>query len=338
MNKKGFASVLVFLILAITFGVLLVAYRLNIASKTSNKSAVSLPETKQEDIIESNGYKTFSDVFTKKVESNVTNMPIPTLITNNPENIVSEVQKYMNKISPLIQFSTESKNTPYDYGPYLWWISNDGWNIIDNSAQEMKYEDELIIGNLKDPVYLCPLNSNSCTRVRLIQVLSKAISDLLSQNGYIKNQLNSSTNEDDKKFYDYIQAYKKGETKCVVSLSGDLPTSLSLTCADQFDNAYQEQTPFLRRLSNDPQSGKYYKNSAISKIQQKNDFVRLDVRGRRGGSYQVMKLISGNWVRLYGGQDFPLCGTVSKLGVPKEIYLQCYDCDSLTSCGLDNLR
>ena len=197
----------------------------------------------------------------------------------------------------------------------IWWISPDDLNIINDDASGF----ELRSFNCEKDV------SQLLGFKEIAQSASSKIDLEMRLNGFNLNQKNSSTSIADKQFYDYVQAYEKGTTKCVfvanpdcgsTSLEGSMYYTFSLGCTEDFDKNYQQQAPYLTDLGID---------KAVIHVQKKvGDFVKLNVNERRTGHYTVAKLINGKWKELFFGQDIPTCEALEKNAVPKELMSECY--------------
>ncbi|MFA5932660.1 MAG: hypothetical protein WCV81_00170 [Microgenomates group bacterium] len=226
------------------------------------------------------------------------------------------------QIQPIIyqagtEFSQISKDYPastitYPDNSFLWWISKDGYNIINDNSPTVSL-------NLS-----CPDQNPQ----PLKQALSKAIpavSKIFQNNGFTLNKTNSSISLDDDRFYDYIQAFEKDDIYCTLvgdpDCSGNTGSTnfyqtISVTCTNQFAKNYQDQIPYLSDLN--------IKDGVIHLATTYGDFVYIAQNFRRTGHYIIAKKENSKWVKLIEGQDVPSCETVNKERVPHQIMEECY--------------
>ncbi len=196
----------------------------------------------------------------------------------------------------------------------LWWISQDNLNIInDNSSGEV----------LK--VFNCINDSERKIFKEVTQTLGPKINQIMKQQGFSQNKINSSASIEDDKFYDYVQAYEKGADKCVFTASPDCGSLLdekqmyyafSFTCTKNYDLNYQSQAFYRKDLG--------IKDSIIHVQKQVDDFVYLNVNYRRSGHFTIAKKVDNKWTEIVSGQDKPPCNVLEQNKVPKEIQSECY--------------
>lgn len=242
------------------------------------------------------GFFTYQNYQLKKQATLVKNLPVNNKLLST---IKSEFQiineKYHGKV-----FETSKLG--------IWWLSPDGFNIINDDSAGIEFN-----------IFDCEANFKDIT-----QLIGNQLDVILKQGGYMINQKNSSKSTEDDQFYDYIQAYENGATKCVFVANPDCVTSdeelemhysFSFGCTDAFDTNYQQQTPFLKDLG--------IKDAIIRVEQRTGDFVNLSVNDRRTGYYLIAQLINGKWQEIFSGQDVPSCKVVEKYKIPKEIISDC---------------
>ena len=125
-------------------------------------------------------------------------------------------------------------------------------------------------------------------------------------------------------FYDYVQAYEKGISKCVFkanpycvafSETESFYNSFSFTCTESYDNNYIEQSQYLKDLD--------IKDAIISVSKKVDGHALINVNYRRTGHFVIAKLVDGKWVEVYSGQDYPRCDLMEENKVPEEIYSEC---------------
>lgn len=227
----------------------------------------------------------------------------------NAKNIFSDVDSEFKKAGKKYNATvSQSNDLP------VWWVSPDKLNIInDNSGGEvLKISD-------------CENDPNQQNFKTAAQELGATLDKTLKRNGFIFNSQNSSKNIDDTQFYDYIQAYEKGNQKCVYTASPDcaggigdtiMAYSYSFACTDKYDENYLAQAPYLKDLG--------IKDAIVHISKRDGDFVLLNVNYRRSGYYTIAKLVSNKWVEVYSGQDLPPCKVINQNQVPKTIAPNCY--------------
>lgn len=195
----------------------------------------------------------------------------------------------------------------------LWWISDDGWNIFDKEAVSIDVTvpvEKRWIGNINATH---PYARN----------IKQEVSKIFMAEGFELDSHNSSQEESDTKFYDYVVAFKKNEIRCALVTDNDVSVkderevfSIYISCSEKFRDKYTEQSPYLISLNN--------KEIVISDIKKIGDFVRLEVHARRSGYYIVGKIEKLKFAKIFEGQDAPLCSLVEEYNVPQEIYGECF--------------
>lgn len=249
----------------------------------------------------------FSQNHTSKISPNPT--PTPFIIN---QGIISQAGQKLLKAS---------KNYPgseinYSNNLSLWWISPDQLNIINDNSSGVQL-------NLK-----CAEPNSGITELPLTRTLNTLLPDLnktFIDNGYTKNVLNSSKSLTDDRFYDYIQAYQKDNTRCTIVGNADcsgtksdsiMYQTITIMCTDQYDQNYQQQAQLLKDLN--------IKDTIIHVKTQVNDFVNLNVNYRRAGHFIIAQKQAGKWQQIFSGQDQINCELVKKYQIPQEIYEDCY--------------
>lgn len=197
----------------------------------------------------------------------------------------------------------------------VWWISKDNLNIINDNSSGIQ------------------LNVNDCVAdigsgklfYTTAQELGPKVDSIVRKAGFSKNLKNSSKDIDDDRFYDYVQAYERGNQKCVfianpdcASLIGEAQMyyAFSFACTDDFENNYKAQAPFLKDFE--------IKDAVIRVDKKIGDYMRIIVNYRRSGSYIIAKLVDGKWKELFAGQDYPPCAIINQYQIPKEISSDCF--------------
>lgn len=239
-----------------------------------------------------------------------------------PEKANNRAPLALNSASMLNEVYERINNNPkftYQFGPPerdlwgLWWVSNDGWSIYDSGALSM---------DMAIPVAKGWAGNVNATHP-MAQEMNKAVSQIFLVSGFKPDAVNFSKNERDDQFYDYILAFRSGETRCALVTDGDVSVEgekeffiVSVSCSDNFNKKYEEQSPYLRDLG--------LKGVVISPVKSVGDFIKLDAHARRSGYYIIAKKETLKWVNIYEGQDAPPCSVVKKYAIPQEIYGECF--------------
>ena len=195
------------------------------------------------------------------------------------------------------------------------WVGDDGYRILVPATES----------------FFVAKQSNFLSDFRIIPNLYfyqelAVIKQVFAKRGFILDVKNFSKNILDKSFYDYIQAYRKGNELCVVKvnpdntsyLSGDYDTaySLSVSCGNTFDEAYNEQLPFIKAIKDFKPE---YKNLTVRLYEHSGNFFKVGVGGFRGGSSAVLKKEGEKYRVLYISQEDPYCELIENENIPAEV-------------------
>lgn len=214
-------------------------------------------------------------------------------------------------VKEFIEDKTQPDNILVSEKSYVWWLSSDGYNIINNNTYGIE-------------------SQFSCTDYKAsrfdssLKTLAPIFPNFIKQNGFSENSLNTSKSLTDDKFYDYVQAYEKNGLKCVLTASpdcsgigdGSMWQTISFSCTSDFDKNYAIQAPILKDLG--------IKDAIVSISKQVGNFAEIQVHYRRTGHYVIAVQEGGVWKELYSGQDIPSCSMMTQYNVPKEIYENCF--------------
>ena len=239
------------------------------------------------------------EITSDEIVRKLNDVHIPVFKNSDPNVVIEAIYQSINVVSPL-KFSYSSEGSQ-------WWISEDGWNIIVRNATT-------ITMGISAPYRLDQVSSiNPISPIS--RELNNAISRMFIDNGFKLNIENSSGSKTDR-FYDYVVAFKKDETRCTLTINGD-DGNLDVACSNQFQEAYEEQIPYLRGLND--------RNDVVELRKKIGDFVYLSVHARRAGYAVIGKMEGEKMEVIYTGQDTPDCDLMNKNKVPKEIYKDCHD-------------
>lgn len=241
------------------------------------------------------------------------------LINNNQRDLPKKITATVTHQAQPFVSNTNVLATDPD--TTIWWISNNDYNILIPTKDSVLFK-------VKPPQDMEP-TTNIATILKLpnMQAFINLSIDTLKQHGFVKNEKNSSTSLADKEFYDYIQAYEKGITKCTIVVNPDLYGDVGATqfyftietaCSNEFEKYYTEQEPILKSLD--------LHKEVISGIEkQQGDFYWFNINYRRSGYYTIAKKVGNTYIPIFSGQDVPPCDTMKKYAVPSSFYGQCYD-------------
>ncbi len=233
-------------------------------------------------------------------EKELNEIKIPVFANNEPDIVINSTLQSLNNSSLPIKFLNPVKSSQ-------WWISDDGWSIIDPNT--VSITSSVSTSNVEHQSPVNPLNP-------LAKELNNLISKIFLDNDFALNTLNTSKSETDNEFYDYVVAFQKDETRCILKTNGDYG-EYTISCSNSFQEAYEKQIPYLKALNN--------RNSIVSVRERIGDFVWLNVHLRRTGYLALMK-DNGEEIKLiFTGQEAPFCDLMIENQVPKEVYGACYD-------------
>lgn len=195
----------------------------------------------------------------------------------------------------------------------VWWITPDGWSIL-VTTNESFVAKVLPTGSSPNKIEFTKLNS--------------IVKQAMQTNGFSFNSLNSSSSESDGKYYDYVQAYEKGEIKCLATSSPDVGhgsdetkfySSFTFSCFKDADlqSAYAKQSPFLKGLN--------AKEAVVSNIRINGNRATMSINWRRTGASVWMYRVGNEWKKVIIAQAIPMCAELEKNNVPKEFWITCFD-------------
>jgi len=224
---------------------------------------------------------------------------------NDPDIIIKELQKNINDSSD-IKFIDKTQATENKWlFDSQWWISDDGWNILDKNASSIASANSLS----ENQYGYSDIPSSKA------QELTKELSAIFLDNSFVLNENNTSDLENEKDFYDFITAFQKNETRCTLTLNKDNGLYI-ITCSDNFQKAYNEQIPYLKGLD--------IRNMVAVRINRIGDYAKVDFGLRRTGHFKIIKIDGNKMEEIFGGQEYPSCELMDKYKIPKEIYENCY--------------
>lgn len=227
------------------------------------------------------------------------------------ENIPPQFREIFRELSTFVSTKTRPLNTWLVNDRGVWWISQNNFNIINSNAYAL-------VANF------------ACRNNKLVEfneakeIFTPKTTEIMQKNGFTINMVNSSQSLEDKKFYDYVQGYEKGDTKCTLTISPDCSGNdefsiyqpITFACTENYLDNKEKQEPFLRDLE--------ITQGIIHVSQQIGDYAKIQVHFRRTGSYKIAMKKDGRWIELYSGQDTPSCKIMKEYQVPTELYDNCF--------------
>lgn len=141
--------------------------------------------------------------------------------------------------------------------------------------------------------------------------------------GFTQNERNSSTSTLDTRFYDYVQAYEKGDELCTVSVNPDNGSyqgsdtrtgyTLEVSCGNTLATAQAQQRPFLDALE-------YRNKEAVVRVaNQRGVFFEVSTHFRRVGQTAVLKREESGYRVLFITQEAPPCAIVDAERIPFDV-------------------
>ena len=228
--------------------------------------------------------------------------------------LLSKVQNELETVAPIVKRSTMD----------LWWITRDGFSIINDSSPAIEAQFPGCESDLSD---YSKWKANAVKMVEVIDAVMTNEGFTFDNTTNSSTSLSVSTNFNDSKHYDYIKAYFRGETKAVLSISPDCGStsqadnpemyySASFGYTNDFQKNYDEQSPFLYDLD--------LKDVIVHVLESEGEFRLLAFNYRRTGHATIVKRIDGKWTELWSGQDLISCAVRNKHEIPLSIAGACY--------------
>lgn len=197
----------------------------------------------------------------------------------------------------------------------LWWDSSDGYSFIIPTT-----EPALLAAVLE------PFADVNIPEIFFRKELTIA-DEVFARRGFVRNSLNSSTSTLDTHLYDYVQAYEKGKTLCVATVSADYGSypgsgiganakmgySITVSCGDALPDIQEEQRIISNAL------GPRYRGFAVQVDRRDGDFIVAGLRGRRAGMSSLLKREGDTYRVLLVSQEAPPCIILDTEKIPSSI-------------------
>ena len=255
------------------------------------------------------------DTIQKTPPTNEVNVEINEDKQENPKDIIHNIATEVNKDLTELEKGVESADG------YLWWITEDNYNIqILNSPQ-------LAFKHAVSDEFVSKYNFKSIVNYLNSKTTREIIEQTLLDDGFIKNEKNSSIDENDERLYDYISAYQKNDIICTFIVRSEIHSDeknhskyiwSQLIFSNELEEYYNKQKQILDDLN--------LKNKpvVISIKRQMDNFYYINVNYRRTGHYIIAQKINGKFEEIVGGQDYIPCTTAEEFNIPEYIYEKCF--------------
>lgn len=216
-------------------------------------------------------------------------------------------------------FRSIDKNSLIQKNDYkVWWNNDEGYSLIATTTEGI-----LVAKNADNNQVLEPTMIPGAVFKEELNVVKR----IFSNRGFVLNGKNSSTSIDDQSFYDYVQAYKKGNYLCTATINSELSTypgsgfgekakmgyQLYVSCTDRMAEAETEQIPFLDALN------LKNKEQVAELIGSEGDYYHVEIHGRRAGSAAIFKKENGKYRVLLVSQEAPRCSLIDKEKIPYQV-------------------
>ncbi len=194
----------------------------------------------------------------------------------------------------------------------LWWNDEDGYSIIVPGIESIEIAKDDGSG------------ADNFAETSFARDVLNIADEVLTAREFNLNERNSSDNETDRQFYDYVRAYEKGDELCVVRVDPDYGSSgctenmfmcntIEITCGNDLAGSQAKQRPFLEALD------LKNKESVATVISQDDPFYQIGMHGRRAGSAAVLKEEGDSYRVIYIGQEGPPCELMDKERIPASV-------------------
>lgn len=195
----------------------------------------------------------------------------------------------------------------------LWWDGYDGYNFIIPATESVIFAaipGRYIMGaNIPETFFKDEL---------------KIADEVFARRGFSRDAYNSSTSTLDTSRYDYVQAYKKADTVCAITVSSEYSSytgtgigrnakmgyALFAECGDLLANDLAEQRAISDALEPN------YKGFGVHVDRRDGDFMSVGLRGRRGGVMAILKQTGKTYRVLIVTQEAPPCALMDKEKIP----------------------
>ena len=199
----------------------------------------------------------------------------------------------------------------------LWWNDIDGYSIF------IPTDESIILAKSK----MGEISEFSSVPEKYFSQELGIAKQIFKSQSYVLNKRNSSENEFDTQFYDYIQAYEKNDEVCVINVNSEYGSygcknagldsgmcyKMSVSCSKDFVVTQSLQRPFLEALE------LQNKETVIRVISKEEPFYQLAISGRRAGSAGVLKKEGDVYRVLFIGQEAPPCDIIDKESIPSSV-------------------
>jgi hypothetical protein len=236
------------------------------------------------------------------------------------------------------RFKAIDKNAIIQKTDYeMWWNNDEGYSLLASSSESIFIAKDFR-GQLSEPETV----ADGIFKKELD--ITKTV---FASRNFTLNINNSSVDPEDQRFFDYVQAYEKGNYLCTVTVSSEVATYpgsgfgenakmgylMYVVCSDKLVLAEAEQLPFLDAL------GLKNKEQVAQLINFDGDYFHVEIHGRRAGQAAILKKEDGKYRVLLISQEAPRCSLIDKEKIPATVLgsIGGGDCFSDNGAYLQNL-
>lgn len=232
--------------------------------------------------------------------------PIPTtIVSTNPATDLTELPVILRQITDSVFVGQKSFTLSNPI--VVWWVNPEGWSLTLPS-------DKTIGMAIK-------LDQTST------QELLADIRVVFTKAGYVKNNQTSSTGLNDDTFYDYLESYEKGDSRCNININPDVVVedsghNVTINCSQTpLTQAETTQIPLLTALGATKVDNKMITATVTGEDQ---NWIIADISGRRSGYQAYFYKTQGVYKLVHSGQDVPPCSVFGGYQ-PSELITHCID-------------
>lgn len=217
--------------------------------------------------------------------------------TSEPETIINELQKYLNKEDLELVFERIERG-----GWHIDWTNENGYTVKDLLAPSIGAEFPWGPREYD--------TKKSAAKQPLVKKLLVIIPKIFLENGFAKSRENSFVTKND-----YIErlGFYKEKTACMLTIVY-IYKEVFITCSDKIEERHAEQLPYYKRLN-------LSRDRTIFIYRETEEFAML-LYGDRDEMYPAIAARiddNDNWKIISVGGLFLSCSVIEKYDVPEEL-------------------